>query len=286
MDIAGQADGVRCDMAMLLMNDVFSRTWGDSVGPAPEQEYWTEVITSVRAAHPDFIFAAEAYWDLEWDLVALGFDYCYDKRLYDRLLHDEPESIRGHLRAGHDYQRHMVRFLENHDEPRAAGEFTPAKERAAAIAIATLPGATLWHEGQFEGWRVRLPVFLARRPAETTDEDLRHFSVDLVRTAATLRGGTWAACEATGWPGDSSYLQLLTWSWIDQGKRSLIVINYADAPSAAHVHPPWDDLAGTAWRLEDALNGTVFERDGSDVTASGLYVQLEPWQCHVLAWTK
>ena len=29
---------------------------------------------------------AEAYWDLEWALQQQGFDYCYDKRLYDRLV--------------------------------------------------------------------------------------------------------------------------------------------------------------------------------------------------------
>ncbi len=180
--------------------------------------------------------------------MQLGFDYCYDKRLYDRLVHDEPEAIRRHLHADQDYQRHMVRFIENHDEPRAASEFTPAKERAAAVAIATLPGATLWHEGQFEGWHVRLPVFLDRRPAETTDDELRGFSVQLLGATATLRSGEWALCEATGWPEDTSYAQLLAWSWIDSERRSLIVINYADCtrgcagPSAVE-RPRWTEVA-------------------------------------------
>ncbi len=127
-------------MAMLLLNDVFAGTWGERAGSVPEQEYWTDVIGSVRAVHPDFVFAAEAYWDLEWNLQQLGFDYCYDKRLYDRLIHAGPDGIRGHLHADLDYQRRLVRFLENHDEPRAATEFAPAKERAASVVIATLPG--------------------------------------------------------------------------------------------------------------------------------------------------
>ena len=157
IDIAARADGVRCDMAMLMLNDVFARTWGDRAGAAPEQEYWSDVIGAVRATHPDFVLVAEAYWDLEWQLQQLGFDFCYDKRLYDRLLHEDASSVRGHLHADLDYQRRLVRFLENHDEPRAAAELPPERERAAAVAVATLPGATLWHEGQFEGWRVRLP---------------------------------------------------------------------------------------------------------------------------------
>ena len=204
LDIADQADGVRCDMAMLLLNDVFARTWGERAGSVPEQEYWIEVIGAVRAEHPDFVFAAEAYWDLEWDLQQLGFDYCYDKRLYDRLIHDGPDAIRGHLHADLDYQRRLVRFLENHDEPRAATEFAPPRERAAAVVIATLPGATMWHEGQFEGWRVRLPVFLGRRPAEPVDEELRRFHVELIGATAPLRRGDWALCGASGWPEDSS----------------------------------------------------------------------------------
>ena len=32
--IAEQCDGVRCDMAMLVMNDTFARTWGARAGGA------------------------------------------------------------------------------------------------------------------------------------------------------------------------------------------------------------------------------------------------------------
>ena len=85
-DIAEQCDGVRCDMAMLMMNDVFSRTWGTRVGAPPADDYWPTIIPAVREAHPDFRFIAEAYWDLEWALQQQGFDFCYDKRLYDRLV--------------------------------------------------------------------------------------------------------------------------------------------------------------------------------------------------------
>ena len=215
IDIGSQADGVRCDMAMLLRNEVFARTWGERAGPPPDQEYWTEVLGAVRAVHPDFLFAAEAYWDMEWDLQQLGFDHCYDKRLYDRLVHEGPGEVRGHLDADLDYQTHLLRFIENHDEPRAAATFTPAAERAAAVTVATLPGATLWHEGQFEGWKVRLPVFLGRRPVEPVDEDLRAFHLRLVAAAAQVRQGRWQRCETSGWPEDQSHDQLAAWCWSD-----------------------------------------------------------------------
>ncbi len=175
IDIAGQSDGVRCDMAMLLMNPIFERTWGSRAGSRPAADYWPEIIPAVKKSHPDFIFMAEAYWDLEWELQQQGFDDCYDKKLYDRLEHDNAESVRLHLCADSAYQNRLVRFIENHDEPRAAATFSSQKERAAAVTMATVPGAKLFHEGQFEGRKVRLPVFLARRPTEAPDEDLQGF---------------------------------------------------------------------------------------------------------------
>jgi hypothetical protein len=285
IDIGRQADGVRCDMAMLLLNGIFARTWGERVGSAPEHEYWTDVIGSVRAVHPDFVFAAEAYWDLEWDLQQLGFDYCYDKRLYDRLLHEGPASVRGHLHADLAYQRRLVRFLENHDEPRAAEELAPPAERAAAVTVATLPGATLWHEGQFEGRRVRLPVFLGRRPPEPVDEDLLRFHLALLAAAASCRRGRWASCPATGWTDDQSCDQLLSWCWSDGETRSLVVVNDSSSAATARLHVPWDDVAGQTWRLDDRMSGDVFTRGGDEIATDGLYVQLAPWGFHVLAWT-
>ena len=184
-DIARQCDGVRCDMAMLFINSIFERTWGLRAGQRPAAEYWVEVISALNESHPDFLFMAEAYWDLEWELQQQGFNYCYDKRLYDRLEHDAAESVRLHLCADLAYQEKLVRFIENHDEPRARSIFSPEKERAAAVAIATIPGAKLFHEGQFEGRRIRLPVFLGRRPVEPADSDLQAFYRTLLKIASS-----------------------------------------------------------------------------------------------------
>ena len=131
--IAGQCDGIRCDMAMLLLNKIFEGTWGRRAGQRPEAEYWTEIIPTVRESHPDFLFIAEAYWDREWELQQLGFDYCYDKRLYDRLELGDPQSVRLHLGADPAYQAKLVRFIENHDEPRAAAIFSWGEEEAVAL---------------------------------------------------------------------------------------------------------------------------------------------------------
>ena len=128
-EIADQCDGVRCDMAMLVMNDIFTRTWGERAGARPPDDYWPTVIGALHESHPGFRFVAEAYWDLEWALQQQGFDFCYDKRLYDRLVHESAEQVRLHLLADDSYQTRLVRFIENHDEPRAASVFEPARER-------------------------------------------------------------------------------------------------------------------------------------------------------------
>ena len=283
--IAGQCDGIRCDMAMLVLNAVFARTWGSRAGQPPPTEYWADVISAVKRAHPGFLFIAEAYWELEWELQQQGFDFCYDKKLYDRLEHDDPEGVRLHLCADLAYQQKLLRFMENHDEPRAAAIFSPAKERAVAVTMATLPGARLWHEGQFEGRKVRVPVFLGRRPAEPVDEPLHAFYERLMATinAPVFHDGEWMLCNRSGWPDNASFQHLVAWSWVKGDDRRLILVNLSDNAVQARVQVPWNDMAGKTLRLSDALSGVTYDRDGDEMLAIGLYVELGPWNCSLFS---
>ncbi|MEU9340292.1 alpha-amylase [Streptomyces sp. NPDC048278] len=283
VSIGDQADGVRCDMAMLLMNDVFAKTWGHRAGAAPAEDFWSYVIPKVREHHPDLLFVAEAYWDLEWALQQQGFDHCYDKRLYDRLVHEDAESVRAHLRADLGYQRRLVRFLENHDEPRAATVLPGDRERAAAVAVATLPGATLWHEGQFEGRRVRLPVFLSRRPQEPADEALHDFYDRLVTATAPVREGDWQLLDCAGWPDNDTHRNLLAWSWSAGQDRYVVVINYSDRPAQGRLPLPWTDLRGRSCTLAELLDENTYDREGDELAGPGLFVALDPWHWHLLS---
>ncbi len=277
--IAAQCDGIRCDMAMLMLNEIFERTWGTLAGRRPPVEYWDEVIPGVKRAQPNFCFIAEAYWDLEWELQQHGFDFCYDKRLYDRLEHDSPESVRLHLSAELAYQRKLLRFLENHDEPRAAAIFSPAKEQAAAITTSTLPGARLFHEGQFEGRKTKLPVFLGRRPAEPVNNALQTFYGKLLAAinAPIFREGEWKLCERSGWPDNQSCQNLVAWSWVKDDDRRLVAVNLSDAAVQARVQVPWQQVKGKSWHLIDVLADKSYDRDGDEMATSGLYLELQPW---------
>jgi glycosidase len=225
--IFAQCDGVRCDMAMLMLNSVFERTWGTRAGSPPAAEYWTEIINVVRARHADKLFIAEAYWELEWQLQQLGFDYCYDKRLYDRLERGPAETVRLHLTAGLDYQDKLLRFIENHDEPRSAAAFSFEHEQAAAVTIMTLPGAKLLYEGQIEGRKVRPPVFLGRRPPEPPGRPMLAFYEHLLPAAhnSGLSGARWQMCEHGGWPDNQSYRNLVAWCWQNGDRRRMVVVN-------------------------------------------------------------
>ena len=284
--VAGQCDGLRCDMAMLMMNDVFQRTWGERAGPRPADDYWPTVIPAVKSRRPDFVFMAEAYWDLEFALQQQGFDYCYDKRLYDRLEHESADAVRGHLGADVGYQTGLVRFIENHDEPRAAATFPPDKARTAAVTALGLTGARLVHEGQLEGRKVHVPVFLGRRPAEEPDTELRAFYEHLLGALRdpVLRTGEWQLGGLRGWDGNDGWRSLAAWGWRGDEPRKLVVVNLGASPAAGLVSLPWDDLRGRTWRLADASTGETYERNGDDLR-DGLYVALDPWHWHLFDLT-
>ena len=287
LTVGEQCDGLRCDMAMLMTNEVFGRTWGERVGPQPADDYWPALIGRVKRVHPDLLFMAEAYWDMEWTLQQQGFDLCYDKRLYDRLVHDPPASVRAHLQADPAYQEGLIRFIENHDEPRAAATFGPGQARAAAVVMSTLEGARLYHDGQFEGRRTHVPVFLGRGPDEPADAELRGFYERLLRAIADagLRDGEWQLCTCEGWPDNDSYQRLVSWCWTTPASRHAVVVNLSDAPAQARVRVPWTDLAARTWQLDDRLGGQHFERSGDELAADGLYVALDPWAFHFLAFS-
>src|SRR5580692_1680392 len=219
--IADRADGVRCDMAMLLEPEVFTRTWGERARPRDgtppvDRPFWPDAIARIRQRHPGFLFVAEAYWDLEWTLQEEGFDFTYDKRLYDRLRAGKARPIREHLAAPPPFRDRTLHFLENHDEPRAAAVFPPDVHRAAAVTSYLVPGLRFFHEGQLEGRRAHASIHLARRAPEKPDQALGAF---YERLLACLRrpethDGVWRLCACrAAWNGNPSWDNFIAFTW-------------------------------------------------------------------------
>jgi 1,4-alpha-glucan branching enzyme len=283
--IAGQCDGVRCDMAMLVLPDVFERTWGQR---APL--FWPTATQRVRERVPDFVFMAEVYWDLEWTLQHQGFDYAYDKRLYDRLREGHARPVREHFLAGLDYQDKLARFLENHDEPRAAATFSADVHQAAAIISFLSPGLRFFHQGQFEGRKKRISPHLVRGPKESLDETLKQFYERLltVLRRPIVRDGQWKLLECTpGWEGNGTNDCFLVFSWQGaQGESLVVAVNFAPNQSQCHVRLPFADLAGKKWQLQDQLSTASYEWNGDDLQGRGLFLDLAPWQASVFSLVK
>ena len=280
LKISGQCDGVRCDMAMLVLPDVFERTWGRR---APL--FWPRVTQRVRGRAPGFRFMAEVYWDLEWTMLQQGFDYAYDKRLYDRLREGHARPVREHLYAGLDYQSKLARFLENHDEPRAAATFAPGMHEAAAVITYLSPGLRFFHQGQFEGRRKRIAPHLVRAPVEPVDERLGRFYERLLTALRqpTVRDGEWRLLECVpAWEGNWTSDGFIAWCWQGgDGRRMLVAVNYSGHQGQCYVRLPFDDLRGHSLRLQDRMSPAVYDRSGDELLARGLYFDMPGWGYHV-----
>jgi glycosidase len=279
LKISQQCDGLRCDMAMLVLPEVFERTWGQS---APL--FWPEATRRVRAQHPDFCFMAEVYWDLEWTLQQQGFDYAYDKRLYDRLLDRHARPIREHFLAGLDYQDKLARFLENHDEPRAAATFPPGVHEAAAVITFLAPGLRFFHQGQFAGRLKRISPHLGRGPDEPTNVGLQQFYDKLLTIVRqpVFKEGDWQPLHPTlAWDGNPTHDDFIAFGWRKDDQRWIVAVNCSDKHSQCYVRLPWNDLAGAAWRLEDRWQHSAYDWQGDDLVGRGLYLDLPPWQMSV-----
>ncbi len=282
LKIAEQCDGVRCDMAMLAQPDVFERTWGIKSTP-----FWPQATARVRQRFPDFCFMAEVYWDLEWTLQQQGFDYTYDKRLYDRLIEGHARPVREHFNAGLDYQDKMARFLENHDEPRAAATFSLGAHQAAAAITFLSPGLRFFHQGQFEGKKKRISPHLVRGPDEPVDHDLEAFYkrlLDVLRKPV-VRRGKWTLLEcAPAWEGNWTWDCFLAFSWQgESAERLLVVVNYAGNQSQCYLRLPFADLEGAHWRFEDLMTSVAYDRDGGALRERGLYVDEPGWRVAVFS---
>jgi glycosidase len=285
LKVAAKCDGVRCDMAMLVLPEVFERTWDLHSEP-----FWPKANQRVRERFPEFRFMAEVYWDLEWTMQQQGFDYAYDKRLYDRLRDGHARPVREHFLAGLDYQDKLARFLENHDEPRAAATFPTGIHEAAAVITFFSPGLRFFQQGEFQGRKKRISAHLGRGPDEPVDQKLEQFYnrlLELLRQPV-MRDGRWQLLECVpAWDGNWTWDCFVPFAWECSNRERLIVaVNYAGNQSQCFLRLPYSDLANAQWRLEDKIGGATYDRDGNELQSRGLYIAASPWQASVFSLKK
>jgi hypothetical protein len=296
LDIASQCDGVRCDMAMLILPEILERTWGPKLGANPNRaSFWKETIPEVLKQNPNFLFMAEAYWDLEWRLQQEGFNFTYDKTLYDRLRKSDFRGVRQHLQGDKNFEERCARFVENHDEPRAAASFGPGRAQSAAVATFFCPGLKLFYEGQLEGRKVRPPVQLGRRPNEPEDIETAIFYEKILDVLhdPIFQDGNFEVREvqSAGW-GDVSNDAVLAMYWTPSARTTLrcvgylIVVNLTGFRAYGRIPLPQTTfISGKQFVFYDRYDAKRYERDGNELGWPGLYVSLEGHQPHLFEIT-
>ena len=199
--IAGQCDGVRCDMAMLVLPDVFERTWGIRSPP-----FWPEATrTRAGAASP-----SSASWPKStgtWngrcsnrDSITPTTSGC--TTACARAMPGRCASISTPGSTIRTSWPAFWRTTTSRGRPRRSR--TDVHEAAAVITFLS-PGLRFFHQGQFEGRKKRISPHLVRGPEEPIDQRLEQFYDRLlaVLRQPVVRDGQWQLLEcAPAWDGN------------------------------------------------------------------------------------
>ncbi len=286
-DLSTRCDGVRCDMAMLLLDEVFAKTWsGFPVsGTAATGEFWEKAIEAVKESAPEFLLLAEAYWGLEPRLQALGFDYTYDKGLYDLLVaRNVPELQRRLMDLPEPSLTKGAHFLENHDEPRIAALLNWPEHRAAALIVLALPGMRLLHEGQLSGAKIRSPVQLARRSHEPANAEVLAGYTALLqacRAGPPGKATTRILVPRPAWDGNPTGQDfILIQRRIMEASLELVAVNYALHPSQCFVPLELPASPARSWTVRDRLGQELYRRSDEDLRGHGFYLDLAAFGAH------
>lgn len=287
LELAEVCDGVRCDMVMLTLNDIHESTWGKILNKAgyakPAEEFWAHAIRTVKERYPEFVFLAEVYWGLEWQVQLMGFDYTYDKITYDRLRFMGADEVKGHLRAEKLYQKRSVRFIDNHDEVPSIEAFGKDKAFAAGVVISTIKGMRFYSDTQLEGLRHKVPLQLAEIWERVPDQTVRRFYEKLLKITdhPAFHGGEWNLLEVRQCdPQNPSNKNLLAWSWTQRRTIKIVVVNYSNSVSCGTVNISVKS-SGDSTAIFEELSGRHFSFKAEEVAGGLKLQQMPPFSAYI-----
>jgi hypothetical protein len=282
------ADAVRCDVAYLVLNDVFENAWSYELNhyqySKPEEEFWSVAIKAAREVNKDAIILAESYYEeYSKQLLDLGFDYVYDKPLLDNLLlttNDVKEFLRSKTNESWDKACH---FVENHDEQRIVfkTEGNYKKAMAAGTIGATVGGMIFMNHGQWEGKKNKLDVHLRRATYETDNLEVKNYykKLNQVLLEPAFRSSNFYYIDnITGDKKDDfiSYIK-------EEGDNHyLVVVNYSDKQGCANV--PIYNVKGYRYcLLHEALSDQEYVKTITEVK-NGMQICLDAWESQIFQY--
>lgn len=294
LKLSEKCDGVRCDMSMLLLSDIFFNNWKNFPLPADyipvAKEFWFDAIKKVKQRNPNFIFIAEVYWSRDNDLLDLGFDYVYEKKLYDLLIDYRIDLINEYIKKIFSFQKKRLLFIENHDEQRSAYVFPPEKLKAIATLIYTLPSMKLIYDGQLDGKKIHHAIQLKRICQENINQELKNFYnllLHSIKKSSIIDGYFKFLQPIPAWEGNPAFYNFITFLYEnDKLKKDLIVINLSPYQSQCKVKVESYDLIGKNFLIKDRLSDEQYFRNGDEMFNSGLYLDLKPYQSQIFEFIR
>lgn len=299
LSIASQADAIRCDMAMLPLNDVFSRVWGGVMSAGgfnrPGQEFWSVAINAVREQHPGVILMGEAYNygftnpPEKQMLQNLGFDFVYDKTVLDDLKGNNLDTLRSYIGGqSQSFFEHTAHFVENHDEPRSAATLGGQQQAfAGSVVASTIPGLRLFYFGQFDGFSAKLDVHLRRATAQTPNSALHKQYTTLLAVLAdpVFHSGSWTFIST---PESGTAWRLCAWRWTssDGSDKRLVVVNFSNTQAWGSIQVADAESRGGSDNITvtELLTNTPYQRSASTMRGAGLNVGVDPWRAQIFSY--
>ena len=284
MKVLSVSDGVRCDMAHLLLNDVFKNTWKKELESwgynVPSNEFWDSAIREVKSKYPNVIFLAEVYenWEIK-KLIELGFDYCYDKELLDKFISSSTEVNNYIHYKTEDFFGHSSHFIENHDENRGVYNMgSVERSNAAGVIAATVGGMIFFNHGQFKGLRNKLDVHLRRGADEKESQSaIQHYNnlLRIIKDDAFKSKNYYFVYNING--NDA-------WRFVAYIRKEinsfLIVVNYSDGYGCANV-PIYDVNKNYVFEM---FSNIEYQRDADTMRNMGLTVCMGGYQSQIFKY--
>ena len=288
MTVLSFADGVRCDVAGLLLNDVIEKNWKEELDywgyKRPETEFWELALNEAKNKYKDVIFLAEVYDEKQIDLLTkLGFTYTYNKDLLEKLKGDSNE-VNAYIKSvKEEYWMHSANFVENHDENRAVYNMGSIEKAQAAGTIAiTIGGMIFINHGQWNGYKNKLDVHLRRGYDEMENDEIKKYYKKLMRIVQdpAFTGEKMTIIENI--EGDKKYDFV---SYIREKEESyyLIVVNYSNSFGCSKI--PIFNLKGKGeCSLREVIYDREYIRNADNIRNEGLIICLSPWESQIFKY--
>ena len=282
------ADGIRCDVCGLLLNDAIGDTWKEELDywgyKRPENEFWEYALAEVKQKYPDAILLAEVYEPEQIEsLYKLGFTYTYNKDLFVKL-HKSSKELNAYIKSVEpEYWHHSANFVENHDENRIVYNMgSTDKAMAAGTIAATIGGMTFLNHGQWSGYKNKLEVHLRRGYNEMQNEEVKKYYKKLMQIIQdpAFRGEKLNVVENMTEKKKDDFV-----AFIREKEESyyLVVVNYSDTFGCANI--PISNLQGKGeCSIRDVINDREYLRIAENIRKEGLIICIIPWETQIFKY--